>query len=176
MLQWPHSPSRIVNEKGTYIVTGSTYDRVKYFKDDVDLDYLQNTLLTISQNYKWNLEAWAIFPNHYHFIAQSSDQPENLADFISNFHVLTARYINSKDKSPNRQVWFQYWDTRITFQRSYLARLNYVKQNAVKHGIVKNAIDYPWCSAKWFEKNAPSSFLKSVLSFKTDNINIIDDF
>jgi hypothetical protein len=39
-------------------------------------------------------------------------------------------------------------------EKSWLARLNYVHQNAVKHGLVPIAHQYPWCSAPWFETNA----------------------
>jgi putative transposase len=29
---------------------------------------------------------------------------------------------------------YNFWETKLTFEKSYLARLNYVHQNAVKHG------------------------------------------
>jgi putative transposase len=44
--------------------------------------------------------------------------------------------VNGLDQSPERQVWYNYWDTLLTYQSSYLARLNYVHQNAVKHRLV----------------------------------------
>jgi putative transposase len=57
-----------------------------------------------------------------------------------------------------------------------MARLNYVNQNPVKHGLVKCASDYTWCSASWFEKTASKPFNKAVSSFKIDKVNVIDDF
>ena len=57
-----------------------------------------------------------------------------------------------------------------------LARLNYVHQNAVKHGLVPAANQYPWCSAPWSETNARPGSVKSVYSFKTDRIKVPDDF
>jgi putative transposase len=71
---------------------------------------------------------------------------------------------------------YEFWDTHLTFEKSWLARLNYVHQNAVKHGLVALANRYPWCSAPWFESNARSGFVKSVYSFKTDQIKVPDDF
>jgi putative transposase len=65
--------------------------------------------------------------------------------------------------------------SHITYPYSYFARLNYVNQNPVKHGLVKIATDYPWCSASWFEKTTPTSFHKTVSNFKTDKVNVIDD-
>ena len=91
-------------------------------------------------------------------------------------HMITAKEFNLQDGQPGRKVWFQYWDSKITFQKSYLARMNYVMNNPVKHGLVAQAKNYPWCSAAWFEINVPSSFSKTVGNFKTDKLNIYDDF
>lgn len=53
----------------------------------------------------------------------------------------TAKWINQVDAKPGRQVWHNFWETRLTYQKSYLARLKYVHQNPVKHGLVVVAID-----------------------------------
>lgn len=67
-------------------------------------------------------------------------------------------------------------ESLITHQTSLLARLKYVNENPVKHGLVDVATEYPWCSASWFEQTAPESFRKSVERFKTDRLNVEDDF
>jgi len=54
--------------------------------------------------------------------------------------------------------------------------LNYVLQNAVKHKLVAVANQYPWCSAAWFERTASPAMVKSIYRFKTDRINVPDDF
>lgn len=90
--------------------------------------------------------------------------------------MTTAKQLNLWDRTPGRKVWFQYWDTHITFEPSYLARLNYIHQNPVKHGIVRSAEDYAWCSAAWFAENASPAFVKTVAGFKTDRLGIVDDF
>lgn len=122
------------------------------------------------------MQAWAVLANHYHFMARSPDNPQNLSDFISHLHVHTAKYVNALDNTPSRKVWWQFWDKHITFQHSYLTRINYINQNAVKHGLVAQAADYPWCSANWFQQTANRSFYNTVCSFKIDNVNVMDDF
>lgn len=176
MTQWPHAPIHKLSANGVYIVTGATYQKNLLFQSFNQLEFLQNTLLMLSGEYDWKLQAWAIFANHYHFIAKSPEDAKTLTALISQFHTVTARFINAQDGILNRKVWWNYWETRISFAHSYYARLNYVNQNAVKHGLVKNAVDYPWCSASWFARVAPISFQKTVSSFKTDTINIVDDF
>jgi putative transposase len=78
--------------------------------------------------------------------------------------------------TPGRRVWYQFWDTHLTRQGSYMARLRYVNENPVHHGVVSNAANYRWCSAGWFARNASPAFFKAVAKMKTDRIKIIDDF
>jgi putative transposase len=95
---------------------------------------------------------------------------------IQHLHSESSRKINNLDDQKGRAVWFQYWDTSLTYEKSYYARLNYVHNNPVKHGLVKAAHQYPFCSAGWFEVNAEPVFVKKIKSFKTDTVNIFDDF
>lgn len=176
MEHWPHSPLHQILESGTYIVTAATYHKTLHFNTPERLQFLHDTLLQFAFEYRWKLQAWAVLANHYHFIAQSPQDPRNLSALISHLHVTTAKFVNALDNTPNRRVWFQYWDSRITYQYSYLARLNYVNQNPVRHGLVEKAINYPWCSASWFLKSASPSFHKTVSNFKIDTVKVIDDF
>ncbi len=73
-------------------------------------------------------------------------------------------------------MWHNFWDTKLTFEKSYLARLNYVHQNAVKHGLVTVANQYRWCSAAWFERTATPAQMKTIYSFKIDQVRVADDF
>ncbi|MFU8781252.1 MAG: hypothetical protein ACNA71_09555, partial [Kiritimatiellia bacterium] len=67
-------------------------------------------------------------------------------------------------------------ETRLTYEKSYLARLNYCHQNAVKHGVVRVANQYPWCSAAWFERTAQPAQVKTIYAFPTDGVNAADDY
>jgi putative transposase len=120
-----------------------------------------------------------VFSNHYHFVAHSpanASDASNLSDMLSVLHVKTAAWLNKLDAEPGRQVWFNFWETRLTYQRSYLARLNYVHQNPVKHGLVPVASQYPWCSAAWFERAASAAMVKSIYRFKVDAVRVLDDY
>jgi putative transposase len=176
MRSWPHAPQHAFYDKGVYMITGATRDRILYFKTDEELELLHDTLLELAEQYQWILEAWAVFPNHYHFIARSPEDPISLGKFISHLHSLSARKLNSRHQMPGRKIWYQYWDTKITFQSSYLARLNYVIQNPVKHGVVEQANKYRWCSASWFELNTSKAYFDTVTSVKIDQVNVADDF
>jgi putative transposase len=176
MTNWPHAPPHKFVPESTYFVTGATYQKVHYFNNEDRLKLLHDTLLNLAQKYKWNMQAWAVFVNHYHFIAFASKDAEPIDVFLKDVHFSTAKEINIADNAPERKVWYQFRDTRLTFIKSYCARLNYVIQNPVKHKLVPEAKMYPWCSAAHFEKTSPKSFVKTIESFKTDKLGIYDDY
>jgi putative transposase len=137
---------------------------------------MQRELLSKATQYGWHVEAWAIFSNHYHFVGHALEDAKSLKPFLTHLHAETARKFNQLDHVTDRQVWFNFWETELTYEKSYLARLNYVHQNAVKHGLVPVANQYRWCSAAWFERTATPAQVKTIYSFKTDKVKILDDF
>jgi len=173
---WHHSPLHELSESGAYMVTAGTYRKVMLFASEERLSLVQEGLFRVSAEYHWQLQAWAIMANHYHFIAVPEHEAATLADMTRTLHAETALAVNRLDRTPGRRVWFEYWDTHLTFEKSYLARLNYVHSNPVHHGLVPVASAYPWCSAGWFEQNAKPSFYKTVSSFRFDRLRVPDDF
>ena len=176
---WPHAPLHQLSQTGTYFVTASTHEKLHHFKGGRRLAVLHRGLLTVAREFGWHLDAWAVFSNHYHFVGHSPEtapDASSLADMLSVLHTKTARWANGLDNSLGRQVWFNFWETRLTYQRSYLARLNYVHKNAVKHGIVLAANQYPWCSAGWFERSASPAMVDGIYRFKVDSVKVKDDF
>jgi putative transposase len=176
---WPHAPTHQLSHRGTYFVTASTYRKENHFCGADRLRVLQRGLLSVTKDYGWQLEAWAVFSNHYHFVGHSplsAPNASNLSDMLSVLHVKTAGWINKLDRADGRQVWYNFRETRLTYQKSYLARLNYVHQNPVKHGLVPVANQYPWGSARWFERSTSPAAIKAIYCFKIDRLQILDDF
>jgi putative transposase len=176
---WPHAPTHQLSNAGTYFVTAATYQKAQHFRGAKRLGVLHRGLLKVTQEYGWHLEAWAVFSNHYHFVAHSPrDQPtaDSLFEMLRRLHVKTAAWINRLDQEEGRKVWYNYRETRLTFKKSYFTRLNYVHQNPVKHGLVPVANQYPWCSARWFERVATPAQVKSIYRFKTEKVRVEDDF
>ncbi|MEO6725457.1 MAG: transposase, partial [Blastocatellia bacterium] len=162
--------------EGIFMLTAGTARKEHVFRGAEKLELLENHLLTLAKKHQWQLEAWAVFSNHYHFVARSLPEATDLQVFIRELHANSARALNHLDQTEGRVVWYNFWDTRLTYQHSYLARLNYVHQNPVKHGLVAVANQYPWCSACWFELVATAASVKTIYGFKTDKLKIADDF
>jgi putative transposase len=175
-MNWPHGPQHWLFEPGLYIVTAGTYGKLPHLNSPQRLDFVQESLFKYANDFGWNLRAWAVLANHYHFIAASPSDPQTLRNFLGKLHMQTAKQLNRWDNALGRTVWFQFWDSRITFERSYLARLNYVHYNPARHGVVSMAENYKWCSAAWFAQNAAPAFVKTVKNFKIDRVNVPDFF
>ena len=87
MTHWPHTPRHILTEKGVYMVTAATYQKVHYFNSAERLRILHDSLLQLAHEYEWKIQAWAVLSNHYHFIAESPDKAANLPAFLSQLHL-----------------------------------------------------------------------------------------
>ena len=171
---WHHSPFHLFVPNTFYMVTASTLYKQRLFNTPQKLRLLQDTLLAVLQTCGWRLQAWAVFSNHYHFIACSAEAGAPLEHLIQRLHSQTARAINALDHTPGRRVWFQYWDTCLTYEKSYLARLNYVNNNPVHHRLVEAADQYPFCSAAWFKINAPAELQIALAAIPYDRVNVPD--
>lgn len=173
---WPHAPPHQFTPRGVYLITAGTLHKAPLFNSPVRLDLFRDITFTLLADYSINLRAWAFFHNHYHLIVDFEHACVTHSVLIRRLHRELALQLNEVDATPSRKVMYQFWDSELTFEKSYLARLNYVHRNAVHHGLVAVANQYAWCSAGWFEREAKQSFVSAVYSFKTDRLRVPDDF
>jgi len=170
------SSTHRLTDNAVYFVTAGTLHKQHLFDTDEKRDFLEHLLLSSARDYGWQLEAWAVFTNHYHIVVRGNPDSANLGEFIHDFHGVSAYQLNKLDRVQGRTVWHNFWDTELTVQYSYLAQLNYVHQNAVKHRLVPVASRYPWCSASWFERTSSAAQVKTIYGFKIDRVKVEDDF
>ena len=171
MESWPHAPARLAIHPGAYIITASTLHGEPVFRDGPLLDALEEIVLNAYAEAGWELQAWAFFPNHYHLVMLHDEPDPSLARTAAKAHGLSAIRANSLNAAPGRKVWHRYWETRLTYERSYLARLAYVHANPRRHGLVDDPRRYRWCSASWFEERGDAPFVRTVGGFDTSRVS-----
>ena len=171
---WPHAPPHRLSQGGVYFLTARSAEGRDLLGDDAMKDWFQETLFITAKEFGWTLEAWAILSNHYHLIGHSPKGPEgaqSLRDMIRKLHSLTTKELNRRENQAGRtRLWQNFRETCLTHQRSYLARLHYVHQNAVHHKLVALGSDWKWCSAAAFKKEVTPAWLKTITSFQYDEI------
>jgi putative transposase len=173
---YPHNPPHYFVPDAMYMVTGAILHKQHLLSEEKRKEFVLQTLFERAELLGWNLEAWAILNNHYHFIAQAPEDATTLEKLIRQIHSITAIEFNRQDRASGRQVWHNYWDTCLTYEKSYLARLHYVHENPVKHGLVENASDYPYCSNKWFIEQGDDVLKELVFAQPIDKIKVNDEF
>lgn len=169
---WPHAPPHRLKDAGVYFVTARTRHQQHLLHTPERRDWFEQLLFSGFAERGWTLEAWAVLSNHYHVVVHSPlDGAATLRPLLQKLHSSCTRRLNSEDSTPGRmRLWQNYRETHLTWQRSYLARLNYVHQNPRHHGLVPLASDWKWCSAASFKRAATSAWVKTIASFKYDEI------
>ena len=171
-----HNPPHYFVSNAMYMITGAILYNQPLLGENNRKEFVLQTLLERTSLLGWNLQAWAVLNNHYHFIGHAPENAMTLEKLIRQLHSITAIEINRWDKTPGRQVWFNYWDSCLTYEKSYLARLHYIHINPVKHGVADMAIDYPFCSYKWFIEQGDEILKQQVFSQPIDRVKVFDDF
>jgi putative transposase len=172
---WHHAPLHRFIPGRVFMLTAGTYEKRMLFMGDERLMQMQKTVFSVLKRRGWELHAWSFFPNHYHLILKAPEE-ENFGHLIKETHSKLAVALNKRDGLKGRKVMYQFWDRCISFDNSYYARLNYVMHNPVRHGVVEDALDYPFCSARWFRESQESRFRRKVASYPYDKISEPDDF
>mgnify|MGYP001608429744 CR=1 FL=1 len=173
---YPHNPPHYFVPNAMYIVTGSILYNKHLLTDDKRKSLVRDILFERANYWGWSMEAWAVLENHYHFIGRAPENALSLEKLIRQLHSKSAVELNKLDKALGRKVWHNYWDTCITHETSYYARLHYVHTNPVKHGLVENVEDYPFCSYRWFLDKADESFRDMVMNQPIDRVGVEDNF
>ncbi|MDP8221523.1 MAG: transposase [Candidatus Stygibacter frigidus] len=171
---YQHNPPHLYCEGGKYFITGATYKHNRCFADDHTKEQLLNSIKKGFFDKGWILEDWVIMDDHYHLMVDSKENNEFLKTIMNSIHRFTATWLNKRDKLQGRKVWYNYWDSLITYESSYYARLNYLWYNPVKHGYCNYAENYKFGSFReryLADKNYMED-LKAV--FPWDELDIYD--
>ena len=105
---------------------------------------------------KYDLIAYVVMPNHVHLLIKTYDGFP-LSEIIHSWKSFTSRQILKTLENMNefssvfkdKKVWQkEYWDRFIRSHEHYLKAIEYIHQNPVKAGLVSNAKDWIWSSAK----------------------------
>jgi putative transposase len=149
-----HAPPHFKYEgERRFLITAACYDHKPIIGATSErMASCESDLLEICSEKATEVFAWCVLPNHYHLLLQTP-VIEDLLKSIGKFHGSSSYNWNGEDDSRGRKVWFKSVERSMRSERHYYATLNYVNNNAVKHGYVSRWQDWPYSSAaQYLEK------------------------
>jgi REP element-mobilizing transposase RayT len=111
---YPHNPPHYFVPNAMYMVTGAILHNQYLLKEDRKKGQVLRTLHERSDLLGWQLEAWAILNNHYHFIAQAPKNVLSLSTLIRQIHSITAIQLNK---------WEHIWETSLVQLLGHMSHL-----------------------------------------------------
>lgn len=158
--------ARIVIPRVPYHVTQRGNRRLPVFFSDGDRLLYLRILREQAQRYQLQIWAYCLMDNHVHLIVVPEEK-SSLARGIGETHRRYTRYIN------HREGWKGYlWQGRFAsfpLDEGYLyAAIRYVERNPVRAGLVRNAEEYPWSSARAHVRRIKNDILSD--NFLTNEI------
>lgn len=174
---YKNNPPHLFRPDSKYMVTGGTYLKRNHLKGPDTKEQLLLAILKGCQRYGWKLEEWVILDNHYHLILESPEDADSLSHLINAIHKFTSIWIRKNKVIDNPEKLFHnYWDSCISYERSYFVRMNYVYFNPVKHGYVSHPKDYGFGSYCYRYQKFPEELKSLQYKYPFERVNVMDDF
>ena len=149
-----HAPPRFNYENKTrFIVTAACYEHASVIGlSGHRMAEFEKSLLDLCAEFCLELFAWCLLPNHYHLLIETPDIQKFQAA-LGKLHGRTSYEWNSEDGRRGRKVWYRSFERPIDSDRHFFVSLNYIHNNAVKHGYVKTWHEWPYSSGAQYLAN-----------------------
>ncbi len=175
---YKHNPPHLFRSNAKYFITGATYKKKYHLEEESAKQRLIESIDKGFADYNWKLEDWVILHNHYHLIVEAPESAETLSRIIKDIHKFTAMWIKKNIVSAKNEekIWWNYWDTCLTFENSYYSRLNYLWFNPVKHSLVGKPEDWKFGSYYYRFKEELEYLKEMKHKYPFDRVKVFDDF
>ena len=146
-LPW-HGPPHYESDGKVYLITAACFEH----KPIIGItprrmaEFEAELLETLTESGCPRIFAWILLPNHYHVLAHCPDIKATLGE-IGILHGRKSYLWNGEDVRRRRQVWHRAAETAMKSDAHFWATLNYVLNNAVRHGYVERWQDWPYSNA-----------------------------
>ncbi len=113
---------------------------------------LRDAISEVRSRHPFRIHAWVVLPDHLHCIIEL---PDGDADFATRWRLIkggfskalpkTEALTPSRERRNERGIWQRrYWEHRIRDEADFLAHMDYVHIDPLKHGLVERVRDWPY--------------------------------
>lgn len=157
-----------------HFVTTGTYRNAKYFLDPGNCRILLSNIDFYRQKYRFKFRGFVIMPDHSHFLIEphlgeadglkpsanrgglmfqdnnnrldDGFRPSSIEDIMHDIKGKTAFDLRKRLKIGDKIWQKSFYDFSIYSDYKFEQKLNYIHNNPLKKGLVKNLDDYFWSS------------------------------
>lgn len=140
-----------------YHVTQRGNRRQAVFFEPADRQHYLQLLQTHSRAQGLEVWAYCLMTNHVHLVVVPR-QPQALVQTMSRTHWHYARHVNFR-LGWRGYLWQGRFGSVVLDEAHLLAAVRYVERNPVAAGLVPQAADYPWSSARAHIQGTPDPVL-----------------
>jgi putative transposase len=130
----------------TWFFTVVTHRRIPCLITDAARSCLREAIIHCRELYPFTIEAWVLLPDHIHCIWDLAESDLNSS---RRWSIIKRKFTQGLTGiNYQRPPYWQnrFWAHLITDEKDYENHVNYIHYNAVKHGLVEKASEWPWTS------------------------------
>ncbi len=175
---YKHNPPHLFRPRAKYFITGVIYHKQKLLQSASAKHKLIHSIHLGFNSRGWKLEEWVVLHNHYHIMAEAPQRADTLPFIIQDVHKFSAMWMKKYVKEAKRllRIWWNYWDTCITYEKSYFARLNYLWYNPQKHALISQAENWKFGSLYYRIQNNKEYVSRLRTEYPFNLVKVKDDF
>ncbi len=138
-------PTRLMSPSGTYFVTATTFQRRRFFIVESYARLFLKTLYHYRRQGRFQLHAFVLMPDHVHLlITPAADVTLERA-----MQLIKGGYSHAVGQEiSRREIWQKgFTDHRIRDAADYEGYRVYIHHNPVEGKLVRDPVEYRYCSA-----------------------------
>lgn len=139
-----HRLSRVFVDDPMYFVTTNTMDRQKILHHTKAHEILRTEWEDALDRHGWAIGSYVIMPDHIHFFCKPTHESKSLSKFMQQWKQWTSKRLKNELEIENAVWQPEFFDHLIRSSESYSEKWNYVEQNPVRAGLVKQASNWPF--------------------------------
>jgi putative transposase len=132
---------------GVYHLGTRGVDQCTVYVDDADRRRFLGLLVTVVEDYEWDVHTLCLMTNHYHLVVETE-----LPLLSLGMQRLNGRYAEDFNRRFKRtgHLWGdRYWTRFVEDEEQLVAVCEYVVNNPVRAGLVARAHDWPWTASRY---------------------------
>ncbi len=150
-----------------FFVTSTVVGFIPVFNNaDVNQIFIEN-LHFYQDRGDFRIIAFVLMPEHFHLIIKVNDK-YTVSQVMANFKRITSRQVtgyfretgdeatiqllqaaSSREPGSDSKLWKPRFDSFVlTNEKTLIEKIQYIHQNPVKRGLVRNAVEWPYSSAR----------------------------